>query len=470
MRSSSIGTRLAAAFVAVAASAVAVFAVLTVVQTRRTVGRLATDRRQATTDAIAEVLRLGRQRSGSWSATDVHPATMLAVQAGASLRVVDEKGRSRRLADSMPPAMPETLTETLTETMSAPMHSTTATPAGTGGLVHRSRIDMPADASMVVVTFRTGELAQAEAHVRDALRATVAWGLLASAGVGLLVAYGVGRRFVSPILAITERARRIGSGDSAARVPSPTRQRRPPGELGELAHAIDEMADRLAAHETTRRNLTSDVAHELRTPLTLLRGACEELIDGTLQPTQSVFASLATDVDRIRRLVDDLGRLTDADAATTADRSSHRPVRLDEVASSVLDRLRPLADAKGQTIRATMEPATVQGITRHLEQIVANLLDNAIKFTPEHGRIGLAVESGPVDVALRVTDNGPGIEPADRDKVFERFYRSGRTTAHPGNGIGLAVVQQLVRAHHGTITVDDHDPGTIVTVRFKGAQ
>ncbi len=113
------------------------------------------------------------------------------------------------------------------------------------------------------------------------------------------------------------------------------------GELGVLAATFDEMAERLQAHEQTRRNLTADLAHELRTPLTLLQGSCEELIDGNVQPDLARFVDLHDDILRMRNLVDDLATLADDDAATTEGTTSHQPIDLAATASIAADRSPP---------------------------------------------------------------------------------------------------------------------------------
>lgn len=445
---SPLALRLVAAFVAVAIAAVFVLAGLTLWRTRHTVGRLADERQQATADAIAQTLALGYQQDGGWDGTDPHPAMMVAVQAGASLTVLDQQAAPLQLRSRMGnmPAM-----ATVTD-----------------GVERRAPIVVDGrTVGTAVVTFTRGELGQAERHVRDALSGTVLIGALIAAVVALAVAIPLARRVVRPLGRITAVARRLGDGDASARVDD----HGAPGELGTLAFAFDEMADRLQAHETTRRNVAADVAHELRTPLTLLQGSCEEVIDGIAPPDLGRFVQLHDDVLRLRRLVDDLGTLADADAAATEPRLDHDRCDLADVAAQVADSLAALLDAHQHTVVRHLTSVEVNGDPVRLAQVVANLLTNAIKFTPPGGHIDLDVcpVGDGTQARLTVSDNGPGIAPADRPHVLERFYRAEPTRHIAGSGIGLAVVHQLVHAHGGTITIGDSAPGATFVVTLPAS-
>ncbi len=440
---SPLGRRLVVAFVTIAVTAVLVFAGLTLWRTKHTVGRLADDRRTEAAETIARTIALSYQQTGSWTTTDIHPASMLAVQAGATITVTDAVGHTLTLPSSM-----------------GPMNM--ATP-DLGPAALTKRVPVIVDGSTIAtvnVGFTNGELALAEQHVRDALRGTVALGALVAALAAIAVAVPLSRRIIAPLTRITDTARRLGNGDAFARVAD----HEAPGELGVLAATFDEMAERLQAHEQTRRNLTADLAHELRTPLTLLQGSCEELIDGAVQPDMARFVDLHDDILRMRRLVDDLATLADADTATTEGTTSHQPIDLAATASIATDRLRDLIAANDHQLVTDLHPVTVHGDRTQLVQIITNLLTNAIKYTPPGGTIHVRVASDPATSmgVLTVTDNGPGIDDHDRPHVFERFYRADQTRHITGTGIGLAVAQQLVTAHHGTISIDPTTAGTTI--------
>ena len=437
--------RLIAGFMAVAVVAVFVLAGLTLWRTKHSVGQLARERQQATADAIADTLALAYQQNGGWDTTDPHPAMMLAVQAGAALTVVDTNGIAIDLRNSVG-NMPAMVRNAHGPTRTAPI------------FVGGERV------GTAQVTFVSGELAQAEMHVRDALSGTVAIGALIAALVAALVAAPIALRIVRPLRRVTDAAHRLGDGDATARAG----EHRAPGEIGALNRTFDHMAERLQANDVARRHLAADIAHELRTPLTLLQGGCEEIIDGITQPTVEHFVQMHDDVLRLRRLVDDLGTLSEADAALAGPSLKVEPCDLAEIAASVADALHPLAEANQQQLNRHLEPAVVTGDPARLSQIVTNLLTNAIKFSPPGGAIGLDVRPlGPHGTpTLTVSDNGPGILTQDRPHVFERFYRSEAARPVAGSGIGLAVVAQLVKAHGGSVELVDSEVGTTIAVTF----
>ena len=437
--------RLIGGFVVVAVVAVFVLAGLTLWRTKHSVGQLARERQQATADAIADTLGLAYQQSGGWDTADPHPAMMLAVQAGASVKVLHNNGAELPLE--------------------SPMGNMPAMVADAHGPTRLSPVVVQGEqVGTAQVTFISGELAQAEMHVRDALSGTVAIGALIAALVAAFIAAPIALRIVRPLRRVTDAAQRLGEGDAAARAG----EHGAPGEIGTLNRTFDAMAERLQANDVARRNLAADVAHELRTPLTLLQGGCEEIIDGITEPTVEHFVQMHDDVLRLRRLVDDLGALADADAALAGPSLKVEPCDLAEIAAAVADALRPLAEANQQQLNRQLEPAMVDGDPARLAQIVANLLTNAIKFSPPGGTIELDVRPvGPHGPAtLTVRDNGPGIPAEDRPHVFERFYRSEAARPIAGSGIGLAVVAQLVKAHDGRVELVDTPVGTTIAVTF----
>ena len=442
---SPLAMRLIAGFVAVAVVAVFVLAGLTLWRTKHSVGQLARERQQATADAIADTLGLAYQQSDGWDQADPHPAMMLAVQAGAALTVIDTNGNTLELRNLMG-NMPEMATNAQGPTRNAPV------------IIDGEQV------GTAHVTFISGELAQAEMHVRDALSGTVVIGALIAALVAAVVAAPIALRIVRPLRRVTDAAQRLGDGDATARAG----EHRATGEIGTLNRTFDHMAERLQANDVARRHLAADVAHELRTPLTLLQGGCEEIIDGITEPTIEHFVQMHDDVLRLRRLVDDLGTLAEADAALAGPSLKVEQCDLAEIAATVADALRPLAATNQQHLNRHFEPAIVDGDPARLSQIIANLLTNAIKFSPPGGIIELDVRpSGTRGTpTLTVRDNGPGIRTEDRPHVFERFYRSEAARPIAGSGIGLAVVAQLVKAHDGTVELVDTNIGTTIAVTF----
>ena len=298
--------------------------------------------------------------------------------------------------------------------------------------------------------------------MRDALRGTVLIGALIAAFVAVAVAVPLARRIVRPLRRVTDAVRRLGEGDSTARVGDHDAL----GEIGILANTFDSMAERLSAYEIVRRNLTADVAHELRTPLTLLQGNCEEIIDGITEPTLDRFVQIHDDVLRLRRLVDDLDTLADADAATTEHDLRRERCDLAIIAERVAGSMLPMINAHQHQLHQHLRSVFVDGDPSRLGQVVTNLLSNAIKYTAPGGHLSIEVRpsADQQSAILSVADDGPGIHAEERPHIFERFYRAESARAMGGSGIGLAVAQQLVVAHRGHIDLVPTTTGTTIVV------
>lgn len=434
-----------AGFSLAAVAAVLAFAGLTLWRTRATVDDLTRDRQQATADAIADTLALAYRTSGSWDHVDVHPAEMLAAQADADLSVTDPAGSDLDLHSSM-----------------GPMPGVRATAASGPQRSAEILVD-GRHIGTVRLTFTETDVAEAETHVRDTLRSTVLIGALLAAVAAALVAMPLAARIVRPIRRITDTAARLGSGDGAARAGGHDA----PGELGELASTFDDMAERLGAHDAARRNLAADVAHELRTPLTLLQGSCEEVLDGIAEPTIERFAQMHDDLLRIRRIVDDLGHLADADAALAEQRLTLLTrCDLADIAGRAAAIVAPMIDGNDQPLVRHLDSVTVHGDPHRLEQIVVNLLTNAAKYSPAGSSITIATRGHRDHATITVADHGAGIPDDELPRIFERFYRGADARTTAGSGIGLAVVDQLVRAHGGSTTVASSADGTTFTINL----
>jgi len=238
-----------------------------------------------------------------------------------------------------------------------------------------------------------------------------------------------------------------------------------PDEIRPLVVALNDLLARLRAALDAQQAFVADAAHELRTPLTALRLQLQLAEQaGDEAEKRNAFAQLRGGIDRAARLVEQMLNLARHEAATVATSS----VALDELARDVVGQLAPLADARRQDLGiAASEPATVRGDPHALRMLLRNLVDNALRYTPEGGRIDVSVGHDAGAPFLRVADSGPGIPPADRERVFDRFFRlAGGSGA--GTGLGLAIVQSIVKNHHADIELGDNPgaPGLRVTVRF----
>lgn len=224
-------------------------------------------------------------------------------------------------------------------------------------------------------------------------------------------------------------------------------------ELASLVNAINSLLERLAESLNAQQRFASDAAHELRTPLTALKLQVQLAQRAKTPEAQAkCFARLNEGINRATRLVQQL--LTLARLDPDASKKPMSTIRLAELLESVAEDMRPIAQQKRIAITVRAEPAQIDGMEDAVRLMVTNLTDNAIRYTPEDGRIELssAVERG--RSVVRVSDSGPGIAPEERARVFDRFYRA-LGTKTSGTGLGLAIVKRIVDIHHGSIAIED---------------
>jgi signal transduction histidine kinase len=229
-----------------------------------------------------------------------------------------------------------------------------------------------------------------------------------------------------------------------------------PSEILPLVHKINEALARIDEGFELQRRFTSNAAHELRTPLAILRARIDGLDDGPAK------AGLARDVDRMTRLVGQLllaGRLEMPEAASAA------PIDLGDIARETVERLRLLSVSRDRALRLVLPdmPIIVRGEAESLGDALRNLIDNAIAYSPAGSPVDIAVTA---DAGLEVRDRGPGISAADRERIFERFWR-GRKTIGEGAGLGLSIVKSIITRHGGSVFIRDNPGGgTIFRLQF----
>ncbi len=278
------------------------------------------------------------------------------------------------------------------------------------------------------------------------LFAAVAAGLIALA-LGFLLFYQI----VSPLRALRSAARNIASGDLSARVKHTGND-----EIGRVALAFNSMAENLTQSETARRNMIADIAHELRNPLGVIQGQLEGMLDGVFPLSPDQIVSVHEETLLLARLVDDLRDLALADAGQL--KIARQPTDLNALIRHVTGAFNTQANEKGIildiSVREGVAPVNVDA--QRIEQVIANLVGNALRHTPQGGHVTVGIDSGPKGcVTIRVQDTGTGIPRQDLPHVFERFWRGdGSRPRAGGAGLGLAIARQIVTAHGGTIGVE----------------
>ena len=285
----------------------------------------------------------------------------------------------------------------------------------------------------------------------DAVHRYLVQASIAAVILAVAVSFLFMRRLLRPLSDMGEVTRRVASGDFSARVNHASDD-----EVGKLAVSIDQMANSLEHIESLRKTMVVDMAHELRTPLTNVRGYLEGLKDGVIPPDKNTFTMLHGEILRLVRLVEDLNQLTKADTARTA--LSRSEIEIPRLVQQVTDLYTPELDARQITVETSYDEAArkVIGDRDKILQILRNLLQNALRYSPAASTLRVTTEHGRHEVKVTVANAGEGISAEDLPFVFERFYRADKSRSRDsgGAGIGLAIVKGLVEAHGGKVGVE----------------
>jgi signal transduction histidine kinase len=282
---------------------------------------------------------------------------------------------------------------------------------------------------------------------------------LIGGGIALLLALLLGYWFMKPVMALSKAASALGKGDLSQRVPVSGGD-----ELARLGKTFNDMGASLQQAEQSRKNMTADIAHELRTPLSIQRAAVEAMLDGVYPVNRETLEPLLEQNILLTRLVDDLRLLALADAGEL-------PLEMVEtdlagIVERVAGQFQSRADQEGIAIQFTRKaeiPRTLADPIR-IEQILTNLIGNALKFTPLGGKVSVDVSGSSDGIDITITDSGPGIPADSLPFIFDRFYRvdQSRNREEGGSGLGLAIARQLARAQGGDITARNRTEGGAV--------
>lgn len=282
--------------------------------------------------------------------------------------------------------------------------------------------------------------------------------------VALVVTYGLARGLTEPVREMTRASAAMAAGDWSTRVSVSASD-----EIGDLARAFNTMADELSSEDRRRRELVATVSHELRTPVAALRATLENLADGVVAPTPDSLAAPLRQAERLGDVVGDLLDLSRLDAGLVT--LDVEPVDLPSLLATVAEEARLARPGRPPTLVVDAAPGTtVRGDARRLHQLLANLVDNAVRHSPADGTVTLRAhpraEGG---VVVEVHDEGPGIPAGERDRVFQRFTTGTGGDPSGGTGLGLAVAQWVSVLHGGRIRVVDASAGCLVRVELPAS-
>jgi two-component system sensor histidine kinase BaeS len=270
-----------------------------------------------------------------------------------------------------------------------------------------------------------------------------------------------------PLADVVAAAEAVASGDLSVRVSAHGH-----GDFDRLALVFNRMVEELEKADRQRRNLTADVAHELRTPLQIIQGNLEGVLDDVYQPTDEHISATLDETRLLARLVDDLRTLSLAESGELA--LVRERIDVAELLADAATSFGGQAEAAGIELcvqtEGDPERMTIVGDMGRLDQVLGNLMANALRHTHAGGQILLQAEPCEGGVRIKVSDTGEGIAPEDVPAVFDRFWKGDRSRSHAagaGSGLGLAIVQQLVRAHGGRIDVESEvGEGTTFTIEL----
>jgi signal transduction histidine kinase len=299
---------------------------------------------------------------------------------------------------------------------------------------------------------------------RQLIVEALAWGMAITLALALVGGLTMSSGTVRRIEAINQTSREIMGGDLGRRIPTHGTA----DDFDQLAENLNNMLERILVLMQGIRQVSDNIAHDLRTPLTRLRTRLELALSpgSDRREIQTAIEQAIADADALLATFNALLRI--ARIESRSQRAGFRELELSVLARDVTELYEPLANEKGQTLDSDLQgEAWVRGDRDLLSQMLANLLDNAIKYTPRDGKIRVVLRSDSRNVELVVADSGPGIAPQLRDRVFQRFFRSEESRSTPGSGLGLSLAHAVAGLHDVRIRLEDNAPGLRVVLVFQ---
>ncbi|HHW37693.1 MAG TPA: HAMP domain-containing protein [Bacillales bacterium] len=295
---------------------------------------------------------------------------------------------------------------------------------------------------------------------------TILLGTIIGSVIAVVVGFFIARGLTKPVAKLLEGIEKVSSGDTSFRVSVHKKD-----DFYHLVQAFNHMTEQLAQNEKLRQNLMADVAHELRTPLAIIRGKLESIQEGVIEANEKEIMLLVDEVYRLSRLVNNLQQLSLAEAGKLP--LNKVPLNVNQFLDKVVSNFLALTDEKGITLkkRFLIKDRTLLLDEDRMTQVIVNLLDNALRHTPQNGEITIIsdFDKNTGEVVITISDTGSGIDPKILPTIFDRFSRTdtSRNRDQGGTGLGLSIAKGFVEAHEGTISVtSEMGKGTSFSIRL----
>ena len=288
-------------------------------------------------------------------------------------------------------------------------------------------------------------------EILESVRKIFGYGFLSMFTLGTLLGWIISKRAMAGVERVTNTAIQIDRGDLSRRVPI--------GKEGEeikaLAQAFNNMLDRIQLLVEDLERVTSNIAHDLRSPLTRIRGMAENMLTNRedIHASQEMAGAIIEECDRLVSLINTMLEIAQTDSGLA--RLTRTPTDILEVIHEAIELFQPAAEDKGILLSARLPdtPLEIHGDKTAIQRVVANLLDNAIKFTDKGGKVVITVKEDSTKAIIEISDTGEGISSENLPHIFERFYRGDKSRSTQGNGLGLSLALSIIRAHGGNIDV-----------------
>ena len=308
-----------------------------------------------------------------------------------------------------------------------------------------------------------GKIVQPLVDIKQSIQAAIAWGIVVMILLSALGGTLLGRKAARKIARINQTTTSIMSGNMSERVPLS----READDLDQVAANLNLMLDRIETLMEDIRRVSDNIAHDLRTPLSRLRYRLEESLkksDPDSETADNLEQSIQ-EADSLLATFNALLRIAKIEAGQVE--AGFHEVEISALVADIVDFYAPLAEEKQQALEASLDPGIkAYGDRNLLFQAFANILENAIKYTPEHGKISISLRLSDGQFTVIIADSGPGIPETEKEGIFVRFYRLDQSRNSPGNGLGLSMTKAIINLHRGSVKPENNEPGMRMVVQI----